>query len=75
MDNKQINQHLELINAIGTAALMDMFQVSKGAISQWRKNGIPKARLMYLELRYPELFVASQKSKSSKQPRTKKSDE
>ena len=72
MDNKQIKQHQELINKIGTAVLMDMFHISKGAISQWRNNGIPKVRLMYLELSHPELFVTPQKSKSSKQPRKEK---
>jgi hypothetical protein len=45
-----------LIQKIGTKKLMVMFGITKGAISYWRKHGIPKSRLMYLELTHPSFF-------------------
>lgn len=69
MDNKELEKHRQLIDQIGTAPLMEMFEISKGAVSQWRSNGIPKARLMYLELIHPELFVVPRKANSTKQSR------
>lgn len=32
--------------------------VTKGAVSQWRRDGIPEARLMYLRLLRPDVFAA-----------------
>lgn len=72
MDSKELKKHQALIELIGTPALMEMFEITKGAVSQWRTSGIPKARLMYLELHSPELFVDFNKSKSSSQPRKEK---
>lgn len=72
MDSENLKKHKALIKLLGTSALMELFEVTKGAISQWRQNGIPKSRLMYLELKRPDLFVESKKSTSSKQPRKEK---
>jgi len=48
----------QIINRLGgtlkTAALCD---VTPGAVSQWIHTGIPKARLMYLRLIRPDIFV------------------
>ena len=35
----------------GTEVVADLCEVSSSAVSQWRQNGIPKARLMYLRMR------------------------
>lgn len=40
----------------GTAAIAELFGISDAAVSKWRVTGIPKARLMYLEVKYPELM-------------------
>ena len=40
----------------GTGAVAELFDVTTGAVSQWRLSGIPKARLMYLKLLRPDLF-------------------
>ncbi|MFH2134461.1 MAG: hypothetical protein ABII81_04685 [Pseudomonadota bacterium] len=72
MNEEELKKHGALINQIGTPVLTTMFGISKGAISQWRHNGIPKARLMYLELVRPELFVEATESTSSKQPHKEK---
>ena len=50
----------ELIKKIGTKKLMEMFEISKGAISYWRINGIPGVHRKYLKLLHPELFTDSQ---------------
>lgn len=31
--------------------------VTTGAVSQWRKTGIPKARLMFLKAIRPDVFL------------------
>lgn len=54
-----------IIKAIGTKKLLEIFDRSKGAISYWRKNGIPDTHRKYLKLLYSKLFEASLKSKKS----------
>jgi hypothetical protein len=47
----------EVIDALGgTVEVSRMCNVTKGAVSQWRKNGIPEPRLMYLKLARPDVF-------------------
>lgn len=49
--------HSDLLDKIGSSTeLAHEFGVTVGAISQWRTDGIPKARLMYLELKYKKAF-------------------
>lgn len=40
----------------GTVATAKLCLVVPQAVSQWRRNGIPTARRMYLELARPDLF-------------------
>lgn len=48
----------EIIDALGgTTTVANLFEITEGAVSQWRSEGIPKARLMYLKLLRPDLFV------------------
>lgn len=48
----------EIIDALGgTTAVANLFEITEGAVSQWRSEGIPKARLMYLKLLRPDLFA------------------
>lgn len=42
----------------GTCAVAELCNVTTGAVSQWRTSGIPAARLMFLKLARPEVFVA-----------------
>lgn len=47
-----------IIDALGgTSAVADKCEVTTGAVAQWRTNGIPKARLMFLRLAYPDKFA------------------
>ena len=47
-----------LIHALGgvneTARIC---KIAASSVSSWRKLGVPRARLMYLKLKYPELSV------------------
>lgn len=54
MDNNKIIDDLG-----GTNAVAEICNVTKGAVSQWRKEGIPDSRLMYLKLLRPEIFASA----------------
>lgn len=46
-----------LIDALGgTVVVARLCQVKPSAVSQWRRDGIPRARLMFLELARPDVF-------------------
>ena len=48
-----------IIDALGgTGEVARMCEVSDAAVSQWRKDGIPRARLQYLRLARPDVFEA-----------------
>lgn len=48
-----------VIDALGgTGEVARLCEVSDAAVSQWRKDGIPKARLQYLRLARPDVFDA-----------------
>ncbi len=53
-------EHPEASEAIdrlgGNVAVAAMFGISSQAISKWRKEGIPPARLMYLKVVRPDAF-------------------
>lgn len=44
----------------GTSAVATLCEVTTGAVAQWRNDGIPRARLMYLRLLRPDLFPAAE---------------
>lgn len=47
----------EIIDRIGgSSEVARLCQVTVGAVSQWRTDGIPRARLMYLRLARPDVF-------------------
>ncbi|ROH87978.1 hypothetical protein ED236_00345 [Pseudomethylobacillus aquaticus] len=41
----------------GTSTVAELCEVTTGAVSQWRDNGIPRARLMFLKAVRPEVFT------------------
>lgn len=48
----------EIIDALGgTFRVAEMCEVRPPSVSDWRKNGIPRARLMFLRLARPEVFA------------------
>ncbi len=40
----------------GTAAVARLCEVQPPSVSEWRKHGIPQARLMFLRLARPDVF-------------------
>lgn len=53
---KEINPS-EIIDRIGgTAATARLCEIKPGSVSEWRKKGIPKARLQFLRLARPDVF-------------------
>lgn len=48
----------QIIDALGgTFEVARICEVQPPSVSEWRRNGIPKARLMYLRLARPEVFI------------------
>ncbi|MRV72536.1 hypothetical protein GJ700_12530 [Duganella sp. FT92W] len=48
----------EIIDALGgTSEVARLCQVSNAAVSQWRENGIPNSRIMFLRLARPDVFA------------------
>ncbi|NCC41500.1 MAG: Rha family transcriptional regulator [Gammaproteobacteria bacterium] len=46
-----------IIDALGgTKAVADLFRIKPPSVSEWRKKGIPSARMDYIKLAYPNLF-------------------
>ena len=57
----------QLIDALGgTAKVAALCKVSMAAVSQWRDDGIPGARRMFLELARPDIFPPAGKAKRRK---------
>ncbi|HDR9029918.1 TPA: hypothetical protein QDB14_004140 [Burkholderia vietnamiensis] len=50
----------------GTSAVANLFEIDPGAVSQWRRNGIPKPRMQYLRLARPDVFLKIDKPKEAK---------
>jgi hypothetical protein len=47
----------------GTSAVAKMFSIKIPSVCDWRHNGIPPARLMYLKVVRPDLFIEDEKPK------------
>ena len=47
----------KIIDALGgTNEVARVCEVTAQAVSQWRDDGIPKARMMFLKLKRPDVF-------------------
>ena len=47
----------QVIDALGgTNAVARLCEIAPASVSDWKKKGIPKARLMYLKLAMPKVF-------------------
>lgn len=56
----------DLIKSLGgPAAAAKLFEVTPQAVSQWASKGIPRARLMYLKVVRPDLFVPQEPRRKS----------
>lgn len=50
----------------GTSRVAELCEVEPPSVSEWKKNGIPKARLMYLRAIRPDVF-ADEKPEASRE--------
>ena len=58
MTSNEATEASRIIDAIGgTGVTASLCEVSEAAVSQWRKEGIPNARLMFLRLAKPDVFA------------------
>lgn len=47
----------EIIDRLGgTTAVAELCKVKPPSVSEWREKGIPRARLMFLQLARPDVF-------------------
>ena len=51
------NKVIDLLG--GTNAAARFFEVAPASVSEWRRNGIPKARAMYLRAARPDVYQES----------------
>ena len=62
--NSKTTEHSRIIDALGgTGEVAKLCDVFPSAVSQWRTDGIPRARLMYLRVVRPEVFKTQKPSK------------
>jgi len=59
----------EIIDKLGgTAEVARICEVKPPSVSEWRRNGIPSARLQYLRLLRPDVFVRTQAANDDAAP-------
>lgn len=61
MDRHEDLEANRIIDALGgTAAVARLCEVNSQAVSQWRRNGIPKPWVKYFSCLRPDLFGATE---------------
>ena len=45
----------------GTTAAARFFEVKAPSVSEWRKTGLPRARLMYVRAMHPDIYAEAEK--------------
>lgn len=59
----------EIIDALGgTFRVAELCEVKPPSVSDWRKHGIPRARLMFLRVARPEVFEGLASDEADKNP-------
>jgi hypothetical protein len=61
MDTVENNHVIESLG--GNTSVARLCGISSQAVSGWRKNGIPKSRMLYFRLLRPDLFPAPERPK------------
>ena len=61
----------QIIDALGgTSETARLCEVQPASVSEWRKTGIPKARMMFIRLARPDLFkTAAPRRRKTDKPR------
>lgn len=60
MDPKKIIERLG-----GTAAVARLFGIKAPSVSEWKRNGIPTARMQYIALARPDVMRADKNNNDS----------
>lgn len=59
--------HSDIIDELGGAsAVAALFDIKQPSVSEWRRKGIPKARLQFLKLYRPDLFAKRSRIKKNR---------
>lgn len=63
-DSPPLNaEAIEVIEKLGgNAKAAELCEVSPAAVSQWRRNGVPKGQLKFIRLARPDLFAPTNSS-------------
>lgn len=62
---------VQIIDALGgTAETARLCEVEMSAVSQWKTNGIPPARMMFLRLARPDVFLGAPEESAQKTAKT-----
>lgn len=57
----------DIIDALGgPSEVARLFDIKQPSVSQWRRDGIPKARRQFLQLYRPDLFRARASKKKNR---------
>ena len=69
--NRSMNQHaIQAIEALGdTAAVARLFGIAMASVSDWKRHGIPPARLMYLKAVYKKKLAGIDLGGAASKPR------
>jgi hypothetical protein len=61
MDKPTVNQEASrIIDSLGgTGQVAVLFDIEPAAVSQWRRKGIPPARLQFLQVARPDVLVGA----------------
>lgn len=61
MDTVNVNEIIDSLG--GTSIVAKIFGISTAAVAKWRRTGIPRARLMYLHVKYPKILKNAKQGK------------
>lgn len=57
-NNLRIAYASQIIDRLGgTGAVATLFEIEDAAVSQWRRNGIPKPRMQFIAVARPDVLV------------------
>jgi hypothetical protein len=55
-DSRDLEPKEVIVRLGGNAKTAELCEVTPGAVSQWLRNGIPKAQLKFIRLARPDIF-------------------
>jgi hypothetical protein len=65
MDQKTVDPNTIIDRLGGPTKVAELCEIKVPSVCEWRHNGIPKARLMYLRLARPDVFGPPTEAKAA----------